>query len=38
MLKGYGAGTMAFDFAVVAGIALLFLALALTTVKDRINA
>jgi len=38
MLKGYGVGTIAFDFLVVVAIALLFLVLAMTTVKDRIDA
>ena len=38
MLKGYGAGTVAFDFLVVVAIAVLFLLLAMTTVKDRMDA
>ena len=36
MLKGYGIGDLSFEFAVVGGIALLFFALAVMTVKDRI--
>ncbi|MDV3244308.1 MAG: ABC transporter permease [Nitrososphaerales archaeon] len=38
MLKGYGVGQLATDFLVVGGIAVLFLILALSTVKDRIDA
>lgn len=38
MLKGYGAAQLATDFLVVGGIAVLFLVLALSTVKDRIDA
>ena len=38
MLKGYGVSDLAFEIAVVAGIAVLFLALASMTVKDRITA
>ncbi len=38
MLKGYGVGQLATDFVVVGGIAVLFLILALSTVKDRIDA
>jgi len=38
MLKGYGIGDLAFEFAVVGGIAVLFFVLAVTTVKDRIPA
>lgn len=37
MLKGYGLGNLVVEFAVVGGIALLFLCLALLTVKDRIT-
>jgi ABC-2 type transport system permease protein len=37
MLKGYGLGNLVLEFAVVGGIALLFLFLALLTVKDRIT-
>jgi ABC-2 type transport system permease protein len=37
MLKGYGMGSLGLDFAVVAGIAVLFLVLALFTVKDRMD-
>jgi ABC-2 type transport system permease protein len=36
MLKGYGIGDLTFEFAVVGGIAVLFFALAVMTVKDRI--
>jgi ABC-2 type transport system permease protein len=38
MLKGYGLGALAFDFAIVVAMAGLFLVLALSTVKDRIDA
>lgn len=38
MLKGYGVQELATDILVVAGMAVLFLALALMTVKDRIDA
>jgi ABC-2 type transport system permease protein len=38
MLKGYGIGDLTFEFAVVGGIAALFFALAVMTVKDRIPA
>jgi ABC-2 type transport system permease protein len=38
MLKGYGFGALAFDFAVVVVIAVLFLILAMSTVKDKIDA
>ena len=38
MLKGYGVCSMAFDLLVVVTIAVLFLALAMTTVKDRMDA
>lgn len=38
MLKGYGAGNLVTEFLVVGGIAVLFFALALSTVKDRIDA
>ncbi|MCW4030188.1 MAG: ABC transporter permease [Candidatus Bathyarchaeota archaeon] len=38
MLKGYGIGDLSFEFAVIGGIALLFFALAVMTVKDRIPA
>jgi ABC-2 type transport system permease protein len=38
MLKGYGLGNLALEFAVVGGIAALFFVLAVTTVKDRIPA
>ena len=37
MLKGYGIGSTAFDFLVVTVIAAIFLALALSTVKDQID-
>jgi ABC-2 type transport system permease protein len=37
MLKGYGLGDLTFEFGVVAGIAALFFALAVVTVKDRIT-
>ncbi len=37
MLKGYGLGDLTFEFAVVGGIAALFFALAVVTVKDRIT-
>lgn len=36
MLKGYGVANLAFDFVVVAVIAVLFLILAMMTVKDRL--
>jgi ABC-2 type transport system permease protein len=36
MLKGYGIADLGFEFAVVGGLALLFFALAVSTVKDRI--
>ena len=35
MLKGYGIGNLASEFTIIAGIALLFFALAVLTVKDR---
>jgi ABC-2 type transport system permease protein len=38
MLKGYGVFNLAAEFLVVSGIAVLFLVLALSTVRDRINA
>ena len=38
MLKGYGLGPLAFDFAIVVVMAVLFLVLAMSTVKDRIDA
>lgn len=38
MLKGYGVGDLAPEFAVIGGIALLFFLLAVVTVKDRIPA
>jgi ABC-2 type transport system permease protein len=38
MLKGYGVGNLVTEFLVVGGIAVLFFALALSTVKDRIDA
>jgi len=38
MLKGYSAGALAFDFAVLIVMAGLFLVLAMSTVKDRIDA
>jgi ABC-2 type transport system permease protein len=38
MLKGYGAGDLTVELLVVSGMAILFLVLALTTVKDRIDA
>jgi ABC-2 type transport system permease protein len=38
MLKGYDFGALAFDFAVVVVIALLFLVLAMSTVKDKMDA
>jgi len=38
MLKGYGFGALAFDFAIVVVMAVLFLVLAMSTVKDRIDA
>ena len=38
MLKGYGVGNLAPEFAVIGGIALLFFVLAVSTVKDRIMA
>jgi len=38
MLKGYGLGTLGFDFAIVVVMASLFLVLAMSTVKDRIDA
>jgi ABC-2 type transport system permease protein len=38
MLKGYGLGDLGLEFAVVGGIAALFFALAVFTVKDRIPA
>jgi ABC-2 type transport system permease protein len=38
MLKGYGIGNLALEFAVIGGIALLFFVLAVSTVKDRITA
>jgi len=37
MLKGYGVAELAFDFAVVGGIALLFFVLAVMTVKDKMQ-
>ena len=37
MLKGYGLGDLTFEFGVVVGIAALFFALAVVTVKDRIT-
>jgi len=37
MLKAYGVGQLATDLLVVAGMALLFLVLALTTVKDKMD-
>jgi ABC-2 type transport system permease protein len=37
MLKGYGLGDLTFEFVVVGGIAALFFALAVVTVKDRIT-
>jgi len=38
MLKGFGAANLATEFLVVGGMAVLFLVLALSTVKDRIDA
>ena len=38
MLKGYGISNLTLEFEVIGGIALLFMILALTTVKDRIDA
>ena len=38
MLKGYGSGALAFDFAAVIVMAVLFLLLAMSTVKDRLDA
>lgn len=38
MLKGYGASTLAFDFLALVVMAALFLILAMSTVKDRIDA
>lgn len=38
MLKGYGIGDLAPEFAIIGGIALLFFVLAIITVKDRIPA
>jgi ABC-2 type transport system permease protein len=38
MLKGYGLGALAFDFAIVVVMGVLFLFLAMSTVKDRIDA
>ena len=38
MLKGYGLGAMAFDFAIVVVMGVLFLFLAMSTVKDKIDA
>ena len=38
MLKGYDMGALAFDFAIVGAMAVLFLVLAMSTVKDRIDA
>jgi hypothetical protein len=38
MLKGYGVGALTFDFLVVVVMAVLFLTLAVSTVKDRIDA
>ena len=37
MLKGYGVSNLAFDFPVVIAMAVLFLALALSTVKDQMD-
>jgi ABC-2 type transport system permease protein len=37
MVKGYGFGDLIFEFAVIGGIAVLFFALAIATVKDRIT-
>ena len=38
MLKGYGLADLAPEFAIIGGVALLFFALAVMTVKDRIPA
>jgi len=38
MLKGYGLGELLPDFAVIGGVALLFLLLATRSVRDRIIA
>ncbi len=38
MLKGYGIGDLGLEFSVIGGIAVLFFALAVMTVKDRIPA
>ena len=38
MLKGYDVGTLAFDFLVVIAMAISFLVLAMSTVKDQMNA
>jgi hypothetical protein len=38
MLKGYNVGTLAFDFLAVIAMAVLFLVLAMFTVRDRMNA
>jgi ABC-2 type transport system permease protein len=38
MLKGYGLGNLTLEFSVIGGIAALFFALAVMTVKDRITA
>jgi ABC-2 type transport system permease protein len=38
MLKGYGFDSLAFDFAIVVVMAVLFLVLAMSTVKDKIDA
>ena len=38
MLKGYDFGALAFDFMIVVAMAFLFLVLAMSTVKDRIDA
>jgi ABC-2 type transport system permease protein len=38
MLKGYDVGTLAFDFLVVIAMAVLFLILAMSTVRDQMNA
>jgi ABC-type uncharacterized transport system permease subunit len=38
MLKGYGIGNLAYQFAIVGAIAVLFFVLAVVTVKDRMSA
>jgi len=38
MLKGYGVGNLATELLIVSAIAIFFLVLALSTVKDRIDA